>query len=325
MVDPALHAGVELGEADLSPLPGGVAFAKAAAGLYDLARLDPPLRRVDDKTQPGDATSHRQRLRAILVELQPQSGEPVADGGFSLPQCCLGVRKQREVIDVTQIGTAAEFLADEPVEGMQIAIRQELRREIADGQAARPAQGQQVVTGKERRRVLLIEHAGAAGENDPHQSERGRVVDLPRQRLQQNGVIDGRKVLDDIQAQHIRESAGEVLQAGNPCTLRMSQEDSSNRHDDLIILARCFDLLAWLVPKSETFPKLHRHTVVQRLVDSALDFQELLFSACRKPTANSTSYASTCALRITGNGSTTGGTSTSTARWPNSVGCSAAG
>ncbi|MGB4225946.1 MAG: hypothetical protein WBJ68_04690 [Candidatus Dechloromonas phosphoritropha] len=96
-------------------------------------------------------------------------------------------------------------------------------------------------------------------------------------------------------------------------------------HDDLIVLARCFDLLAWLVPKSETFPKLHRHTVVQRLVDSALDFQELLFSACRKPTANSTSYASTCALRITGNGSTTGGTSTSTARWPNLVGCSAAG
>lgn len=47
--------------------------------------------------------------------------------------------------------------------------------------------------------------------------------------------------------------------------------------DDLVILTRCFDLLAWLVPKSETFPKVHRYTVVQRLVDSALDFQELLF------------------------------------------------
>lgn len=49
--------------------------------------------------------------------------------------------------------------------------------------------------------------------------------------------------------------------------------------DELVILSRCFDLLAWLVPKSETFPKVHRHTVVQRLVDSALDFQELLFRA----------------------------------------------
>ncbi len=55
--------------------------------------------------------------------------------------------------------------------------------------------------------------------------------------------------------------------------------------DDLVILTRCFDLLAWLVPKSETFPKVHRYTVVQRLVDSALDFQELLFRA-RKATAS---------------------------------------
>lgn len=51
-----------------------------------------------------------------------------------------------------------------------------------------------------------------------------------------------------------------------------------------MILSRCFDLLAWLVPKSESFPRVHRYTVVQRLVDSALDFQELLFQA-RKASA----------------------------------------
>lgn len=48
-------------------------------------------------------------------------------------------------------------------------------------------------------------------------------------------------------------------------------------------MSRCFDLLAWLVPKSESFPKLHRHTVTQRLLESALDVQEILFSA-RKQT-----------------------------------------
>ena len=47
MVDPALHAGVELGEADLSLLPGAVALAEAAARLDDLAGLDPAMRRVD--------------------------------------------------------------------------------------------------------------------------------------------------------------------------------------------------------------------------------------------------------------------------------------
>ena len=49
--------------------------------------------------------------------------------------------------------------------------------------------------------------------------------------------------------------------------------------DDMIILTRTFDLLAWLVPKTETFPRLYRRTVSQRLLDAALDFQEKLFDA----------------------------------------------
>ena len=47
----------------------------------------------------------------------------------------------------------------------------------------------------------------------------------------------------------------------------------------MIILTRTFDLLAWLVPRSERFPKIHRHTVTQRLLNAALDFQEALFEA----------------------------------------------
>ena len=48
---------------------------------------------------------------------------------------------------------------------------------------------------------------------------------------------------------------------------------------ELVILTRTYDLLAWLLPKAESFPKLYRWTVVQRLVDAALDFQEALFDA----------------------------------------------
>lgn len=44
-------------------------------------------------------------------------------------------------------------------------------------------------------------------------------------------------------------------------------------------MTRTYDLLAWLLPKAESFPKLYRWTVVQRLVDAALDFQEALFDA----------------------------------------------
>jgi hypothetical protein len=49
--------------------------------------------------------------------------------------------------------------------------------------------------------------------------------------------------------------------------------------DDMIILTRTYDLLDWLVPKTERFPKLYRNTITQRLMDSALDFQEALFEA----------------------------------------------
>jgi hypothetical protein len=49
--------------------------------------------------------------------------------------------------------------------------------------------------------------------------------------------------------------------------------------DDMVILTRTFDLLNWLLPKSEKFPKLYRNTITQRLMESALDFQEALFDA----------------------------------------------
>ena len=49
--------------------------------------------------------------------------------------------------------------------------------------------------------------------------------------------------------------------------------------DDMIILTHTFDLLAWILPKSEHFPKIYRATVTQGLMDAALDFQEALFDA----------------------------------------------
>jgi hypothetical protein len=49
--------------------------------------------------------------------------------------------------------------------------------------------------------------------------------------------------------------------------------------DEMVILTRTFDLLDWLLPKAERFPRVYRATVTQRLMDAALDFQEALFDA----------------------------------------------
>lgn len=47
--------------------------------------------------------------------------------------------------------------------------------------------------------------------------------------------------------------------------------------DNLVILTRTFDMLDWLLPKSETFPKAYRYTLTQRMMTVALYFQEELF------------------------------------------------
>ena len=49
--------------------------------------------------------------------------------------------------------------------------------------------------------------------------------------------------------------------------------------DEMVILTRTFDLLDWLLPKSEDFPKVYRSTVTQRLMEAALNFQEALYDA----------------------------------------------
>lgn len=49
--------------------------------------------------------------------------------------------------------------------------------------------------------------------------------------------------------------------------------------EEMIIFSRTFDLLAWLLPKAEGFPKLYRYSITQRLTAAVLDFQEQLFLA----------------------------------------------
>jgi 23S rRNA-intervening sequence protein len=49
--------------------------------------------------------------------------------------------------------------------------------------------------------------------------------------------------------------------------------------EEMIVFTRCYDLLAWLMPKAEQFPRAFRFSVTQRLMDAALDLQEALFEA----------------------------------------------
>lgn len=46
-----------------------------------------------------------------------------------------------------------------------------------------------------------------------------------------------------------------------------------------MILSQIYDLLSWLLPQCDRFPKTQRFVITQRLQGAALDFQEALFKA----------------------------------------------
>jgi len=55
---------------------------------------------------------------------------------------------------------------------------------------------------------------------------------------------------------------------------------------ELIIFVQTYELLNWLLPRCERFPKAQRFVITKRLQDAALDFQEALFEANARRGAN---------------------------------------
>lgn len=48
---------------------------------------------------------------------------------------------------------------------------------------------------------------------------------------------------------------------------------------EMPIFTKTFDLLTWLLPVTNHFPRAHRHTFTQRLLDAAFDLRERLEEA----------------------------------------------
>lgn len=49
--------------------------------------------------------------------------------------------------------------------------------------------------------------------------------------------------------------------------------------EEMPIFTRSFDLLSWLLPATNHFPRAHRHSFTRRLLDAAFDLRELLEEA----------------------------------------------
>lgn len=53
----------------------------------------------------------------------------------------------------------------------------------------------------------------------------------------------------------------------------------NSARDEMPLFAKTYAFLKWLIPLTNHFPKVHRHTVTNRLVNAALEFLECLLEA----------------------------------------------
>jgi hypothetical protein len=131
-----LDAGVEFLEADAPTEPGLEAIRQPPRCLHDLPPLHPSVRWIDDEAEPGESRPDGHRLGFILVQGESQPGEEVDNRPLPAPQLGLGVREQRHVVHVADVGPAAQRAFDELIQRMEVAVGPELRCEIADRQAS---------------------------------------------------------------------------------------------------------------------------------------------------------------------------------------------
>ena len=106
MIDPALYAGVELGEADFTRAVRPPALPQPAGKVADIAGFDSAVGGVNDETKPGYAMPDGGDL-GLRVDGQPECRQTFDDSLLPAPQFPFAVAEQGEIVDVAEIcGTA---------------------------------------------------------------------------------------------------------------------------------------------------------------------------------------------------------------------------
>ncbi len=67
-----------------------------------------------------------------------------------------------------------------------------------------------------------------------------------------------------------------VRNSADALSARLPYANGMSQSTEMIIFIRTFDLLIWLVPVTNHFPRSHRHTVTQRVLNAAFDLREHL-------------------------------------------------
>ena len=212
MVDPSQNGGLPLSKRDRAALPRREALGELSTGMDHLPRLQPTVRRIYDKPQPRNPVLDRLHLSRVLVNGQPESLQPLDQGGFPLRQLRLGLGEQRHIVDIADVSGAAQFPRHKLVHRVEIAIGPELGRQVPNRQTARPQRGPKIIAGEPHHLILLLQNAVTASQNFCRQRQNAGIVEMAPENGEEHRMVNRWEVLYDIQPQDVTVTPGKGLE-----------------------------------------------------------------------------------------------------------------
>jgi hypothetical protein len=120
--------------------------------------------------------------------------------------------EQCEVVHVTQVRRLQDVL-DVVIEAIEVDLREELAREVADRQAAASLERREEIVTRE---VVVHRLLGVRAVHDRVDEPKRRRADAPPAEVVfQDLVIDRREVAVDVASQHVAMAVPELLIAGH--------------------------------------------------------------------------------------------------------------
>ena len=215
--------------------------------------------REDGKPKKWNALCAGTRLRPVFVQCEAKHRKPLDDLTSPFEQLAFVVREQQEIIHVTEVAFALKFTFDKVIERAEITVCPELTGEIANGQAARALDAEEVVAAKINHLVFLRQYPDPALQNlldEPQDviatreaGKQSRVArgdcfaKNARNDMTQYFMVNARKELADIAGQDVTKTARELCGAVE-CFVSALADAVGIRIDDERSLEDGFDDIA---------------------------------------------------------------------------------
>jgi len=174
------------------------------------AHPDAPIGEHHKAAKIHPATS---RKKPVFIGVHLQSKllyNPLFDLPPPLPKLFFIPAEQEKIIHIPDITLAPEFMFHKMIQRIQIDIRPELARQIADRQPSPRVPHRKQIHAPNSARSI-----GMAGKNPLHQHKQALITNHLGEKLRENCVVDMGKIFADIALQGIREGSGELRRAAH--------------------------------------------------------------------------------------------------------------